>query len=76
VCAKVLGADEHLVIAQGYEGSPHKDEAEGRHDPAIWMHADCAHDLALSLLKDHLTVKQIRDRKEARRELGLPDDEP
>jgi hypothetical protein len=74
-CAKVLG-DEHLVVVSGYEGSPHTDswdEVKGRYiDPEIWLHADCARDLAMDLQKDYFAVKQVRDRKEARARLGFP----
>jgi hypothetical protein len=74
-CAKVLG-DDHLVVVHGYEGSPFKDswdEVKGRYvNPEIWLHVDCAHDLALALLEDYLKVKRIKSRKSARAELGLP----
>jgi hypothetical protein len=77
-CGGVLDGDKALVYVHGCEGSPCKDswdEVQGRYvDPEIWMHPDCAHDLALELLKDYLAVKQVRDRKEARKRLGLPPD--
>jgi hypothetical protein len=78
-CAKVLG-DDHLVVVHGYEGSPFTDsgwdEVKGRYvDPEIWLHVDCAHDLALRLLEDYLEVKHIRDRRKICKAIGLTDEE-
>jgi hypothetical protein len=61
-CARPLNGDDLLVYVSGYDN-----------EPEIWMHVDCAHDLALDLLKDFLAVKRMKDRKKARAELGLPD---
>src|SRR5262245_44912496 len=87
-CGGVLSGDDVLIYAHGCEGSPCKDSwdevnklpsgyGKGWYPPRpqIWMHVDCAHDLALSLLKDYLKVKEERDRKEARARLGLPPDD-
>jgi hypothetical protein len=72
-CAKVLG-DDHLVFVHGYDGSPctdNWDEVTGRwvDDREIWLHVDCAHDLALALIEDYLSARRI----EGRAELGFDD---
>lgn len=73
-CGGVLDGDDVLVYVHGCEGSPfYPDDWDYfKPSPQIWLHLDCAHDLALELLKDYLIGKEPRDRKEIRAELGLP----
>jgi|SRR4029453_14664852 hypothetical protein len=68
-CGRPL-TDDLLVVVSGYDEL--YDPSEEFKMREIWLHVDCAHDLALRLIEDYLKVKQIRDRKKARKELGLP----
>src|SRR5262245_44304691 len=76
-CGKVLG-DEHLVIVQGFDGSGcilgSWDEVKGRWiHPEIWLHVDCAHDLALDLIADYVDARQMEGRAELLRLQIIPD---
>jgi hypothetical protein len=72
-CGNVLDGNDYLVTKHGCEGSPlHNDDWYLEDQPQIWLHPDCAHDLALDLLSDYLAAKHIRDRKELRAKFGLP----
>jgi hypothetical protein len=83
-CARPLDGDDFLIIVNGYNDLPVSDDfstdSEGtfvnkpQYQVEFWLHVDCAHDLALDLLKDYQAVKDVRDRKEARARLGLPPD--
>ena len=68
-CGRPL-TDDLLVTVDGCDKL--NDPSGVFNGPQIWMHVDCAHDLAMDLLEDYLTVKRERDRKELRAKYGLP----
>src|SRR5215831_13051280 len=76
-CGEVLSSDEHLIVVSGIEGSPFLTDAEAydglcRPSPQLWLHAQCARDLAMELLKDYFAVTGVSDPyREARARLGF-----
>jgi hypothetical protein len=75
-CGAVLG-DDLVVHVIGCGGLPIYPEG---YDPLkdhqqLWLHVQCAHDLALDLLNDFLKAENERKRIQARRRLGPSDEE-
>jgi hypothetical protein len=74
LCGEILGGD--LVVEQwGCNDSPDEDT---RYCEQIWLHPECARELALRLLEDYKESKWTEAQRKAHRrrtlrELGIPD---